>query len=216
MTRISANGKELTLKTMKTMSKPLSFFLPIIPPTVTVDWAVVSGFGDKYLIRRDGTVMNRKTGKILKHILKSDGYLAVHLSYENKAKMVMVHRLVAEAFLPNPKNLPVVNHIDGNKTNPNVENLEWVTFSENSKHAYRIGLSNISEKCKQAVSKIAAQNGAKTTSIRVVQIDNSKGIIHEYRSIREAERITGIPRSNIARACKSEKYSAGGYTWKKI
>ncbi|MDY5990788.1 MAG: HNH endonuclease, partial [Oscillospiraceae bacterium] len=111
------------------MNKPLSFFLPMIPPTVTVDWAVVSGFGDKYLIRRDGTVMNRKTGKILKHILKSDGYLAVHLSYENKAKMVMVHRLVAEAFLPNPKNLPVVNHIDGNKTNPNVENLEWVTFS---------------------------------------------------------------------------------------
>lgn len=192
----------------------LEFFMPMIPPTADAEWRMIPGFGDKYLVSSAGMVKNGKTGQVLKPILKNDGYLAVHLSHKNKAQMVFIHRLVAEAFIPNPQNLPVVNHIDGNKANPSVENLEWVSFSENSNHAYRTGLSHVSDKCKMAVSKVAAENGRKTTSLLVVQLDNDNKIIQKYPSIREAERSTGIPRSNIRRACKRDGYRAGGYKWK--
>lgn len=70
-----------------------------------------------------------------------NGYEYMGLRKDSKNRMVMVHRIVAEAFIPNPNNLPCVNHKDGNKHNNNVANLEWCTFSQNRKHAYDTGLS---------------------------------------------------------------------------
>jgi hypothetical protein len=196
------------------MRMKTEFFLPMIPPTCT-DWRSIPGFGDKYQVSNTGLVRNAVTGKVLTPIRKYDGYLVVNLSDRRKVKQIMVHRLVAETFIPNPERLEVVNHIDGNKGNPEVENLEWVTFSENSKHAYRIGLSHISEKCRKAASRIAAENGAKTTCKAVMQRDNSGQLIRKFPSVREAERITGVPRSGIIRACKSKMFSAGGFRWTK-
>ena len=72
------------------------------------------------------------------------GYLVAHLSKDNKAKNILVHRLVAESFIPNPNKYPCVNHIDGNKQNNNINNLEWCTHSENDLHAYKIGLRKAS------------------------------------------------------------------------
>lgn len=77
-----------------------------------------------------------------------------------------------------------------------------------------MGLSHVSDKCKMAVSKVAAENGRKTTSHPVVQLDDDGKVIREYPSIREAERSTGIPKSNIRRACKRDDYRAGGNKWK--
>lgn len=193
----------------------IEFFMPMKPPTADTRWQAIPGFGNKYQVSDTGMVQNKNTGQILKPILKSDGYLAVNLSHRNKAKMVFVHRLVAEAFIPNPKNLPVVNHIDGNKANPCVANLEWVSFSENSHHAYRTGLSHVLDKCKAAVSKIAAENGRKTTSRPIFQLDSAGKVIQRFPSAREAARSTGISRANILRACKIEGYSAGGFKWKR-
>lgn len=77
----------------------------------------------------------------LKQHIKPDGYLSVTLYDKKRRKTFLVHRLVAEAFILNPKNKPTVNHIDGNKQNNNVNNLEWATFSEQEVHSFTNGLN---------------------------------------------------------------------------
>jgi len=79
---------------------------------------------------------------MLKKLPDKDGYLKVNLKVNKKTNTRTVHRLVASAFIPNPKNKPQVNHIDGVKNNNIVENLEWNTLSENRTHAYNTGLQN--------------------------------------------------------------------------
>ena len=92
---------------------------------------------DRYV--RNGTSnKNIKRGKILKPCATRDGYLQLNLIKNKKKKVSTVHRLVAKAFIVNFENKPCVNHIDGNKQNNNVENLEWVTYSENTIHAIKI------------------------------------------------------------------------------
>ena len=82
-----------------------------------------------------------KKGIVLSNCDNGNGYMVVYLKRDTKRKTKCVHRLVAEVFIDNPNNLPEVNHIDGNKQNNHVDNLEWCTTSENIKHAYRIGLN---------------------------------------------------------------------------
>lgn len=89
---------------------------------------------ENYLIYDDGRVFNTNSGKFLKGNIGENGYLYYRLSKNGSKKMFYSHRLVALHFLPNPTNLPVVNHKDGNKLNNSVENLEWVSYSENTAH----------------------------------------------------------------------------------
>lgn len=91
-------------------------------------------YNSRYLINEDGEILNSETGKYLIGNYNETGYHYYRLSKDGKKKMFFAHRLVAEAFLPNENNLPVVNHIDGNKTNNNVNNLEWASYSENTIH----------------------------------------------------------------------------------
>lgn len=91
---------------------------------------------DNYFIYDNGDVLNSTTNKILKGSIGEHGYKYYRLSKDNKKQMFYAHRLVAEYFLDNPDNLPVVNHKDGNKLNNNVANLQWVTYSENTTHAH--------------------------------------------------------------------------------
>ena len=94
-----------------------------------------------YLINEQGKVLNTRTNRYLKGDINNIGYHRVIL-YDNKRKQrFFIHRLVATLFLPNPNNLPEVNHIDGNKDNNSVNNLEWCTTSENQKWAVKIGNS---------------------------------------------------------------------------
>ena len=100
----------------------------------------VVGF-EIYDVSEDGIVVNTKTNKVLKPYISKRGYYRVKLyMVEHSARMFQVHRLVAQAFIPNPRNLPEVNHIDGNKLNNSVENLEWCTGKENIAHAEKHGL----------------------------------------------------------------------------
>ena len=93
---------------------------------------------DRCVIRRDTLAPVIFKGKTLKLGRHRDGYLKLSLSEQNRKKMYFVHRLVALTFIPNPDNLPQVNHIDGNKQNNHYSNLEWCTISENTKHGFRV------------------------------------------------------------------------------
>lgn len=103
----------------------------------------IKDYEGKYFITREGDVVNAKGNILAVVVNKKTGYKAVSLWKDNKGLTYTVHRLVATTYIPNPDNLPQVNHIDGNKLNNRVDNLEWVTPSGNIQHAYDIGL------CKQ-------------------------------------------------------------------
>lgn len=95
---------------------------------------------DTYYISNLGRVKNNKTGRILKQHPDKDGYYRVVLWNGKKRLNRILHRLLAQHFICNPKNKPQVNHIDGNKQNNNISNLEWATLSENRRHAFKTGL----------------------------------------------------------------------------
>lgn len=96
-----------------------------------------------YEINNKGEIRRISTKRLKKNQRRKDGYYQNQLMIESKKyKMYQVHILVAKYFIPNPLNKPFVNHIDGDRGNYNVSNLEWVTHSENMKHSYKIGLSN--------------------------------------------------------------------------
>ena len=108
-------------------------------------WKNIEGFDGKYQVSNKGRVKSfiNQTERIIGGGINVDGYPVVRLRLENKKSVVkVIHRLVAKAFIGNPKNLPVVNHKDGNKKNNYVENLEWTTIRENTLHAFKLGLMN--------------------------------------------------------------------------
>ena len=107
-------------------------------------WKPAVGF-DGYEVSNLGNVRSfkRKTPRILKPSLGCAGYLRVGLMLGDKQKTLLVHRLVAIAFIPNPDNKREVNHVDGNKFNNCVDNLTWTTPSENTKHAFDTGLAKV-------------------------------------------------------------------------
>lgn len=116
---------------------------------------------EAYAVTDDGRVWSNKTNKWLRYGTSSNGYRNVRLH----GKVHSIHRLVAKAFCSNPDCKPYVNHIDGNKTNNNADNLEWVTASENSRHAVENGLQVPSEKQKQVASAQAFKMGMANRNI---------------------------------------------------
>lgn len=106
----------------------------------------LEGFNDYYYISSYGYIItknwrNSKREAIIKTCLDACGYKRTALMHNGKLKTIKIHRLVAISFIQNPENKPQVNHIDGNKQNNNINNLEWVNNSENQIHAYKIGLN---------------------------------------------------------------------------
>ena len=178
-------------------------------------WKDIPGYEGKYQISNLGNVMSLHFKRSLtnKKLLKPMpdgryGYLKVMLRDNGNYKMKTIHRLVAEAFIPNPEGKPNVNHIDSNPKNNRADNLEWCTQKENIEYGYRYG--NIKPAC--------PMNGRKgcnnPLSKIVLQIDIKTGtVINEYFGLSEASRKTGLPSSNIYRSCISNKRTCGGYNW---
>lgn len=111
----------------------------------------INGFCE-YLIDTNGVVYN-KDGSIKKYSVNRSGYRIVTLRLNKKNYSFQIHRLVAIQFIPNPNNLPVVNHIDGDKQNNCISNLEWCTYSENTRHAIDVLHINVTAKvsCKKII-----------------------------------------------------------------
>ena len=137
--------------------------------------------------------------KILKQSFERNGYTRVGLSRDGKVKSYYIHVLVAEAFIPNPDNLPEVNHIDENKMNNQVNNLEWCNHKYNSIHGTRAS----------RISKANTNN--KKVSKQVLCIET--GVI--YPSVHEAGRQMNLDFGEIARVCRGyrNRKTAGGYHW---
>jgi len=165
---------------------------------------IIKGF-ENYSVLDTGIVRNIKTGKIKVGISNNtgNGYLYVDIYNNGKKSRKYIHRLVAENFIPNIQNKPMVNHIDGNTKNNNASNLEWVTAQENVKHASSV------LNCLTAYY-ISTQKRKK----KVKQIDLfTNQTIKIYESIRQASRETGIPSSNIVAVLKGRQSRTREFDW---
>lgn len=161
-----------------------------------------------YKINVHGEILSRykyKTSIIsdewrpVKHVLdKGIGYYLVTLVHEGKRKNCFIHRLVATAFIDNPENKPMVNHIDGDKTNNHINNLEWCTAKENSVHAVRTGLTT-TDSIEKSVHQINLNTG---------------DILNTFKSLKDAYNTTKIQSQNISKVCRGLRKQAGGFYWK--
>jgi len=181
-------------------------------------WKDIKGYEGLYQVSNLGNVkvLDRKIksnynyfirkGRILKLCIgKKDGYVYVCLTKNNKGKTVKVHRLVAQAFIPNPNNLPQINHKDEDKTNNNVDNLEWCTSLYNNNY----GTRNT-----KLYNKTSFRKGHKPKSCKKVAKYSLDGTLLDiYFSIREAGRINNFSASSIYRCCEN-KAKCRNYIWK--
>lgn len=184
----------------------------------TEEWKDIEGYEGLYQVSNLGRVKSLaryvkhyKGGllllreRILTTIAVRD-YLNVNLYKEGKIKMFKVHRLVAQAFIENPDNLPQVNHKNECKWDNAVWNLEWCTSDYNLKYGTRL---------EKAIKKSAkTQQLTHPTRKSVLQYTKDNQFVTEYMSMKEAERQTGINYSSISKCCLGKGLTAGGYIWK--
>lgn len=163
------------------------------------NWKWIEGYEGHYKISNFGRVFSVKSNIFLsvKRITK-DGYNYVALSKDNKPKEMKTHRLVATYFIPNPDNKETVNHIDGNKLNNHVDNLEWCTRHENMQHAYKLGLKKMHRGHEHASSKLTPEQ---IKEIRATYKPYKKGC-----SALALGKKYGVHNSTILRIVKNESY----------
>jgi hypothetical protein len=152
----------------------------------------------KYIVRNNGTVYSKHFKRELRQIVPgSHGYLSFR--FGKNGRNTLLHRIIAECFIPNPHNYKCINHKDGNKLNNNVNNLEWCSYSQNTLHAFKIGLRN---------NSYPHPNQRK----RVEATKNNNRFV--FCSIIEAERKLNILHSSIANSLHGRSKTAGGYQWR--
>lgn len=171
-------------------------------------WKDVKGYEELYQVSNLGRVRSldrldganhRLKGSIMKGCEITGGYLGVTLYKNSVVSSKKIHRLVAEAFIPNSEHKPQVNHINEDKTNNMVSNLEWMTAKENNNHGTR------NERIGRAVSK--------SKSIPIIATNIKTGESTEFYGTRECARQLGLYQSTITRVLQGKYKQTGGYTF---
>lgn len=175
------------------------------------EWKDIPGYEGLYQASTLGRVKRLsgyqcKKERILNGTMNKDGYISVHLRKNGTEKCLKMHRVIAATFLENPLNKETVNHIDCDKTNNRLDNLEWATYKEQGEHAARHGRVNITEYQKNCV-RAALQK-------RVYQYTLSGEFIQEYESVKKAAETVGCKHNNISRVCNGIQKTACGFVWK--
>ena len=153
------------------------------------EWRTIVKYPN-YEVSRDGQVRNKTTKRLKVFTDNGHGYLRTNFFKDNKVITVYLHRIIADSFIDNPSNLPEVNHIDGDKTNNSLDNLEWCTSSGNALHKmYVLSRGN----CKP------------------VECVETKVV---YPSTMIAEQRTGCNHRHISNCCRGKRITCGGYHWR--
>ena len=169
-------------------------------------WKDIEGYEGLYQVSNTGLIKSFKKWKrahqpdeyFLKPSISDNGYCQVTLYKDKKRNKFLIHRLVASAFIKNPKNYPHINHKDENKLNNNVSNLEWCTVAYNNAYG--------TAKLRSIISK----------SKQVEQYLPSGQFLARYICLSIAAELTGIPKQRIKSCCIGECSSASGYVWKYV
>lgn len=171
-------------------------------------WKPIIGYEGLYKISSLGRVMSHfkllsvpESKGIVKLGKNKHGYLQIYLTKDGKAKYHAVHRLVAKAFIPNPQNMPFVNHLNEIKDDNRACNLEWCDAKYNTNYGTCI---------ERRANRQRNNHGSKS----VEQLTMDCELLNVYPSIMEASRITGVPARAICATCKGYQHSAYGYKWK--
>ena len=173
-------------------------------------WKDIKGFESLYQASNTGLIKRKqgyqcKKDRILKQVNNGFNYMSVSLSEGSTVKRFYVHRLIAETFLENNQNKEEVNHIDGDRQNNELSNLEWVTRSENHYHRYKV--------LKQRGVNFGKTGDKNWRSKPVICFDKEGNFIKRYAGVMEAMRQTGIHEANIRGAIHGRSKSSGGYIW---
>lgn len=167
-------------------------------------WKDIPGYEGLYKISSYGNIMNKKNNNL--KYMNRRGYLYVSLWKNNKGKKYRVHRLVAEIFIPKIQGKDVVNHIDENKRNNKVDNLEWCTQQENLKKYFENHKT-----IKKSKKRITEYHKPQP----VAQIDKKGNLIKIWDSMMQIERALNIKSGNISNCCNGKAKTVKGYYWKR-
>lgn len=159
-------------------------------------WKDIKDYEGLYQVSNLGRVKRVATGRILKPLKHTKGYLNIGLYKNHTASKKLIHRLVAQAFIPNPENKAEINHIDEDKTNNISSNLEWSTRKENVNY----GTHN--------------ERMSKTQSIPIIATNLTTGKSQEFYGTGECARQLGLHASSIRKVLKGIYKQTGGYTFK--
>lgn len=181
---------------------------------VEIKW--IEGYEGLYFIDTLGNIVSvpRIEGRyihnkynVMKTKTKNNGYVEVSLMRDGKMKTVLLHRVIAKAFIPNPDNLPWVNHKNGIKSDNRIENLEWCTVSQNTKHAFDNNLGNSKINALKALEKYNALNSYN----RIVLSKDGKE--YEFKSATEAGKFLNTTNNEITRAIRKQQRCKGYYVF---
>lgn len=169
-----------------------------IQDTPNEQWKFIPNTNNLYKVSSLGRVFSLKRGKFIKPTMPKGGYCSFNISVNSHVRLGRIHRLVAEAFIPNPDRLPCIDHINGDRTDNSVTNLRWCTHVQNANNPN---------------TKPKTKDNKKTYRRPVAQIEDGV-VIQKYESINKASIMNGFSKSAIYRCCLGYSKTHKGFSWK--